>query len=108
MHKLLLLQRAVARHVTDVGAVETEAEYVVTVPESKLGGDIRHHIRSGRCCQSQHRRVGKLPAQRYDLQIGWPKIIAPLRYAVRLIDHNKLHRQPRQFAHKTLALQLFG
>ena len=91
--ELFLLQVAAAHYIVEVRAVERETEHACVGPEIKLAADVLHHLGRGRGRERKHRDIGELFAEFAYFQVGGTEIVAPLRYAVGLVDHYEAYRQ---------------
>jgi hypothetical protein len=88
----------------------------VDVRAVQLLADVLDHILGGGGGQRQHRRAAQRLNRRRHLDVGRPEVVAPLRDAVRLVDHHQVHlhlpqqvdelghRQPLRGAEHDLAL----
>ena len=74
-----------AHKVDEVFALETLAENVA-LAEFELVLNIVDHLRRGGGGDCQHRNIGNQAADFGNLKVRRPEIVAPLRYAVRLVD----------------------
>lgn len=85
--ELLFLQVAAAHYIVEVRAVERETEHACVGAEFKLAADVLHYLGCGRGSERKHRDIGELLAEFAYFQVGGAEIVAPLRYAVGLVDH---------------------
>ncbi len=105
--QLPLLVKVISDYIRQIVACETLGIYVALLEEQLLHYVI-DHLRSGRCGQGQHRHVRKMLAQLTYFQIGRTEVIAPLRYAMSLVDHDKTDIHLPELGRKRLRTQLFG
>ena len=88
VYQFLVLVACVAHHIRQVLALETHAEHILFA-ESEPVLYVIYHLRGCRGGECQNRHIGFQRTYVGDVQIGRTKIVAPLRYAVSLINGDK-------------------
>ena len=96
LHRSILVIRRLHHRQQQVRAIDTRADDVEI--DVKPAADVADHlfVRGGR--QSEHGRRAERAYRAADLQIGRPKVVAPLRYAMRLVDHDEFDGLVLQFS----------
>ena len=107
MQKLICLVFGAPNHVCEVLAFETHAENV-RAAEQQLVLYVGGHFFGGCSCKGKHGNVREELAHLGNLEIRRTEVVAPLRYAVGLVDSNKSNRDFYGFRYKKLRRKPFG
>ena len=85
----LCLVAHLLRAKVEIGAIEAR-HHRLGVMEPEHLHDVGAHALGGRCRKGgEHGALGKLLDELRDMQVGGPKILAPLTHAVRLVDRDE-------------------
>ena len=107
MNQFLVLVACVAHHICKILALEAHAEHVL-LAESESVLYVVYHLRSCRGGESKHRHTGLQRSYVGYLKIRGAEVVAPLRYAVSLVDGDEANLHVLKLCLEQFGAYTFG